>query len=167
VPQVPQAFDLHFTPTGASWMNMVEVWFGVPINQPVRRGNFEKKCYNLRHEDKMTIQIKKIYRDLNPSMLGDQVRGLLQKQRIIVVETESQMYALLSGDTQSLTTLVLKTPAEQEKDQMECGSVHILGSPQGETKMLLDVDETLFAEEKLSAFQGDLDFFLGSYEVKW
>jgi hypothetical protein len=46
-------------------------------------------------------------------------------------------------------------------------SVHILGSPQGETKMLLDVDETLFAEEKLSAFQGDLDFFLGSYEVKW
>jgi hypothetical protein len=55
-------------------------------------------------------------------MLGDEVRGLLQKQGVIVVETESQTYALLSGDTQSLTTLVLKTPAEQKKDQMECAT---------------------------------------------
>jgi len=63
--------------------------------------------------------------------------------------------------------LTLKTQAEQEKNQKECGSVHILGSPQGETKMLLDADETLFAQEKLSAFQNDLDFILGSYEIKW
>jgi hypothetical protein len=112
----------------------------------------------------MTIQIKKTYRGLNPGMLYDEVKDLLQKQGIIVVETESQTYGLPSGDTQSRTTLALKTPAGQEK---ECGSVHILGSPQDETKMLLDVDETLFPQEKLSAFQGDLDFILGSYEIKW
>jgi hypothetical protein len=115
----------------------------------------------------MTIQIKKTYRGLNPGMLCDEVQRLLQKQGIIVVETESQTYGLPSGDTQSRTTLALKTPAEQEKDQKECGSVHILGSPQDETKMLLDLDETLFSPEKLSAFQGDLDFILGSYEIKW
>jgi hypothetical protein len=115
----------------------------------------------------MTIQIKKTYRGLNPGMLYDEVLGLLQKQGIIAVETESQTYGLPSGDTQSRTTLALKTPAGQEKGQKECGSVHILGSPQGETKMLLDVDETLFRQEKLSAFQGDLDFILGSYEIKW
>jgi hypothetical protein len=127
------------------------------------------KCYNFGHEDKMTIQIKKTYRGLNPGMLGDEVRDLLQKQGIIVAETESQTYALPSADTQSRTTLVLKTPAEaeQEKDQKEGGSVHILGSPQGEAKMLLDIDETPFPLEKLSAFQGDLDFILGSYEIKW
>jgi hypothetical protein len=115
----------------------------------------------------MAIQIKKTYRGLNPGMLCDEVQGLLQKRGIIAVETESQTYGLPSGDTQSHTTLALKTQAEQEQNQRECGKAHILGSPQGETKMLLDVDETLFPQEKLSAFQGDLDFILGSYEIKW
>ena len=115
----------------------------------------------------MTIQVKKTYRGLNPGMLCDEVQGLLQKQGIIAVETESQTYGLPSGDTQSRTTLALKTQAEQEKDQKECGRAYILGSPLGETKMLLDVDETLFPQEKLSAFQNDLDFILGSYETKW
>ena len=115
----------------------------------------------------MTIQIKKTYRGLNPGMLYDEVQGLLEKRGIIAVETESQTYGLPSGDTQSRTTLALKTQTEQEKDQKECGSVHILGSPQGETKMVLDIDETLFPQEKLSAFQNDLDFILGSYEIKW
>jgi len=115
----------------------------------------------------MTIQIKKTYRGLNPGMLCDEVRDLLQKQEIIAVETESQTYGLPSGATQSRATLSLKTQAEQEKDQQECGSVHILGSPPGETKMLLDIDETFFPQGSLSAFQNDLDFVLGSYEIKW
>jgi hypothetical protein len=115
----------------------------------------------------MTIQIKKTYRGLNPGMLCDEVQGLLQKQGIIAVETESQTYGLPSGDTQSRTTLALKTRAEQEKNQKDCGRAYILGSPQGETKMVLDLDETLFPQEKLSAFEGDLDFILGSYEIKW
>jgi len=115
----------------------------------------------------MTIQIKKTYRGLSPGMLCDEVRGLLHKQGIIAVETESETYALPSGDTQSRTTLSLKTPTEQERNQKEFGSVHVLGSPQGETKMLLEVDETPFPHERLSAFQGDLDFILGSYEIKW
>jgi len=115
----------------------------------------------------VTIQIKKTYRNLNPVMLCDEVRDLLQKQGIVVVETESQTYGLPSGDTQSRTTLALRTQAQQEKDQKECGTVHILGSPLGETKMLLDVDEALFPQNKLSAFQNDLDFILGSYEIRW
>jgi hypothetical protein len=133
------------------------------MNRETKKG----KCYNIRQANKMTIQIKKTYRGLSPGMLCDEVQGLLHKQGIIAVETESQTYGLPSGDTQSRTTLALKTPAEQEKDQKECGIVHILGSPQDETKMLLDIDETLFPQEKLSAFQGDLDFILGSYEIKW
>ena len=115
----------------------------------------------------MTVQIKKTYRGVSPEMLYDEVRDLLQKQGIVVVETESQTYGLPSGDTQSRTTLALKTSAEPGEGQKEIGSVHILGSPQGETKMLLDIDETLFPQEKLSAFQADFDFILGSYEIKW
>jgi transposase len=29
---------MHFTPTSASWMNMVEIWFSILTNQQVRRG---------------------------------------------------------------------------------------------------------------------------------
>lgn len=34
-------FVVHFTPTHASWMNLVEVWFGLVERQAVRRGVFK------------------------------------------------------------------------------------------------------------------------------
>jgi transposase len=34
-------FIVHFTPTHASWMNLVEVWFGLVERQAVRRGVFK------------------------------------------------------------------------------------------------------------------------------
>ena len=34
-------FRVHFTPTHASWMNLVEVWFGLVERQAVRRGIFK------------------------------------------------------------------------------------------------------------------------------
>lgn len=34
-------FVVHFTPTHASWMNLVEVWFGIVERQAVRRGIFK------------------------------------------------------------------------------------------------------------------------------
>ncbi len=115
----------------------------------------------------MGTQVKKSYRGLNPAMLCDEVRGLLQEQGIIAVETESQTYGLPSGATQSRIRLALRTRDTYQKEQSECGSVHILSSPRDETKMLLDVDEALCPREKLSALQDDLDFVLGSYEIKW
>jgi len=33
-------FHLHFTPTSASWLNLVERWFGVISLQAIRRGSF-------------------------------------------------------------------------------------------------------------------------------
>jgi len=34
-------FTLHFTPTSASWLNLVERWFGVLTQQAIRRGSFD------------------------------------------------------------------------------------------------------------------------------
>jgi DDE superfamily endonuclease len=31
---------MHFTPTGASWMNLVEIFFGIITRQAIRRGTF-------------------------------------------------------------------------------------------------------------------------------
>ena len=41
-----------------------------------------------------------------------------------------------------------------------------MGSAKGETKLMLDIDEKLFSQDKISALQDDLDFIFGSYEVK-
>src|SRR5688572_8963684 len=34
-------FHLHFTPTSASWLNLVERWFGILTAQAIRRGSFD------------------------------------------------------------------------------------------------------------------------------
>lgn len=33
-------FHLHFTPTGSSWLNLVERWFRELTNKRIRRGTF-------------------------------------------------------------------------------------------------------------------------------
>jgi len=109
------------------------------------------------------MQITKTYMGINPEMLHNEIRDLVQKQGIIAGEAKLQTYPLPSGATQSRVTLVLKTKAKQK----ECGSAHIIGSPGGETKMLLDLDENLLPKESISTLQENLDFILGSYEIKW
>jgi len=39
----------HFTPKGASWLNMVEAWFSVLTRKSVRRGSFETVRALVRH----------------------------------------------------------------------------------------------------------------------
>ena len=109
------------------------------------------------------MQITKTYMGINPEMLHNEIRDLVQKQGIIAGEAKLQTYPLPSGATQSRVTLVFKTQAKQK----ECGSAHIIGSPGGETRMMLDIDEKLLPQEIVSALQEDLDFIFGSYEVKW
>ena len=35
-----QNFRFHFTPVGSSWLNQVEIWFGIITRQAIRRGTF-------------------------------------------------------------------------------------------------------------------------------
>ena len=39
----------HFTPTGASWLNMVEAWFSILIRRSVRRGSCDTVKALARH----------------------------------------------------------------------------------------------------------------------
>ena len=63
-------------------------------------------------------------------------------------------------------TLTFKIQDKSGKGEGECLTAHIVGSARGETKLMLDIDENLFPQEKVSALQDDLDFIFGSYEVK-
>jgi transposase len=39
----------HYTPTGSSWMNQVEIWFGIITRQSIRRGTFQSVRQLIRH----------------------------------------------------------------------------------------------------------------------
>jgi transposase len=39
----------HFTPKGASWLNLVEAWFSILTRKSVRRGSFETVRALVRH----------------------------------------------------------------------------------------------------------------------
>ena len=39
----------HFTPTGASWLNLVEAWFSILTRKSVRRGSFDTLRALIRH----------------------------------------------------------------------------------------------------------------------
>ncbi len=40
---------LHFTPKGASWLNLIEAWFGILTRKSIRRGSFHNVNALVRH----------------------------------------------------------------------------------------------------------------------
>lgn len=40
---------LHFTPKGASWLNLIEAWFGILTRKSIRRGSFRNVSALVRH----------------------------------------------------------------------------------------------------------------------
>jgi transposase len=40
---VPRLGHVHFTPTYASWLNQVEIWFNRITQQSIRRGTFSQR----------------------------------------------------------------------------------------------------------------------------
>jgi transposase len=41
--------QLHFTPKGASWLNLIEAWFGILTRKSIRRGSFRNVTALVRH----------------------------------------------------------------------------------------------------------------------
>lgn len=39
----------HFTPKGASWLNLIEAWFGILTRKSIRRGSFHNVNALVRH----------------------------------------------------------------------------------------------------------------------
>jgi transposase len=45
----------HFTPVGSSWINQIEIWFGIITRQSIRRGTFTSvKVLTTRIRDYIT-----------------------------------------------------------------------------------------------------------------
>ena len=114
------------------------------------------------------MQIKKTYKEINPELLYHEVRDLTQKQGVVIDEAKLETYSLPSDSSSFISrgTLTFKVADKSGKMAKECLRAHIVGSARSETKLMLDIDEKLFPEPKVSALQADLDFVFSSYEVK-
>jgi hypothetical protein len=108
------------------------------------------------------IQIRKTYREVNPELLNGELKDFILKQGATLGENKLETFTLPdeSADFITRTTMTFKT------NNKESLRAHMVGSARGETKLMIDIDEKLFPQEKLTALQGDLDFMFGSYEVK-
>ena len=114
------------------------------------------------------MQIRKTYKELNPELLYHEIRDFTQKQGALVGEAKLETYSLPSDSSSFISrgTLTFKVQDESGKAEKECLRAHIVGSAKGETKLMLDIDEQFFPQQKVSALQDDLDFVFSSYEVK-
>ena len=114
------------------------------------------------------MQIRKTYKDVQPELLYDEMRDFILKQGVVIGEAKLETYSLPSDSSSFISrgTLTFNVSGEQGKAQKECVRVHVVGSAKSETKVMLDINEELFSQEKVSALREDLDFIFGSYEVK-
>ena len=114
------------------------------------------------------MQIRKTYMEVNPELLYAEIRDFILKQGASPYENRLETYTLpdQSASFVSRGTLTFRVKGGSGKAGKGCLRVHIVGSARGETKLMLDVDEALFSQEKVSAMQDDLDFIFGSYEVE-
>jgi hypothetical protein len=114
------------------------------------------------------MQIKKVYSNVNPGLLYDEIRDFGQKQGLVIDEAKLETYSVPNDSSSFIYrgTVTFMTKEQPGKEGKECLRAHIVGSARGETKLILDIDEKLFPKEKVTTLQEDLDFIFGSYEVK-
>jgi len=111
------------------------------------------------------MQIRKTYQGVNPELLYAEIRDFVLKQGAVLDEQKQETYTLpdQSASFISRGTLIFKTSGDSPGK--ECLRAHIVGTARGETKVMIDIDERLFPQEKVSALQEDLDFIFSSYEA--
>lgn len=108
------------------------------------------------------MQIRKTYKNINPTILYDEIKEFVQKQGVKLDKDRLETYSMPSNSSSFIYrgTLTFKI---QDKEGLRA---HIIGMDKGETKLMLDSDDELFSQEKISALEDDLNFMLGSYEPK-
>jgi hypothetical protein len=108
------------------------------------------------------MQIRKTYLNVKPELLYDELKDFALKQGAAVSVNKFETYSLPTDSSSFISrgSLTFHTAGK------ECLQAHLVGSAIGETKLMLDINESLFSVEKTKALEDDLDFIFSSYEVK-
>ncbi len=109
------------------------------------------------------MQIKKTYFNVKPELLYDELRDLTVAQGVSLGETKFETYSLPTDSSSFISRGTLTFRAANGK---ECVRAHLVGSAIGEMKLVIDINEELFAAAKIKSLQDDLDFIFSSYENK-
>ncbi len=114
------------------------------------------------------MQIRKTYKSVNPELLFSEIKDFTLKQGAIVNDSKMETFSSPSDSSSFISrgTLTFSVPGKSGKASKSGLSVHIVGSAKDVTKLMIDVDEKLFPQDKIAALQDDLDFIFSSYEVK-
>ena len=112
------------------------------------------------------MQIRKTYIEVNPELLHAEIRDFILKQGGRLGENQLETYTLPDQSASFVSRGTLTFNNKSSQSAKECIRVHIVGSARHETKLMLDVDEALFPQDRVSALLDDLDFIFGTYEVK-
>ena len=115
------------------------------------------------------MQLRKTYRGVNPQLLYDEVKDFILKQGTVIGESKLVTYLLPDNSSSFIFrgTLTFRVRVGQDKSEKECLRAHTVGTDKGETKLMLDINEELFPQEKVSALQDDLDFIFRSYDTEY
>ena len=113
------------------------------------------------------MQIRKTYQEVNPELLYAEIRDFTLKQGATLGEAKLETYTMPDESATFISrgTLIFNVKDASGKAEKECLRAHVVGSARDETKLMLDIDEKLFPQDKVSNLQNDLDFIFSSYEV--
>jgi hypothetical protein len=111
------------------------------------------------------VKSRKTYQGINPELLYDEVKDFVSQQGLVLDEARLETYSTPGGSSHVVRgTLTFKQ--ESGGQQNQCFRAHVVGSATDETKLMLDIDESLFPADKIAAVEEDLDFIFGACEVK-
>jgi hypothetical protein len=112
------------------------------------------------------MKIRKTYNEVNPQLLYDEIKDFVLKQGTIVGESRLETYLVPDNSSAFIFrgTITFRVQDEQDKATKECLRAHVVGTARGETKLMLDINDELFTQEKVTALQDDLDFIFREYE---
>lgn len=114
------------------------------------------------------MQIRKTYKNIKPDLLFDELKDLLEKQGLKSDKAKMENYTLPDDSSTFISrgTITFKNLSENGEETRSGIRGHVIGSTKGETKLMIDINPKYLGEDKLKAFQSDLEFMLGTYEIK-
>lgn len=108
------------------------------------------------------MQIRKTYKDINPTILYDEIKEFVLRQGVTLNQNRLDTYSIPT-DSSSFIYRGTMTFNVQGKEGLR---VHIIGTDRGETKLVLESNDELFPNDKIAALEDGLNFMLGSYESR-
>jgi len=111
------------------------------------------------------MQIRKIYKKVNPGLLYDEIRDFVQKQDLVVDQARMVTYSMPTDSSSFIYRGTLTFTSNQKgAEGKECLRAHIVGIPGQDIKLIIDINDELFGKEKVDLLLEDIDFIFNSYE---